>query len=270
DDIVNSTQDAIVAVGRLQCTIAGHVGPVAPVPTVSVLTVPRVVLVDVAIGVLPDRLKRAWPGVLDTDISRPAGAGWDLVTQVVINDRMNAGHAWPCASRFHWVKGRHSAAQESTVFRLPPSIDNGRVALAHDVVVPAPHSRLDGFAHRGHMLEVVVVFGRLLWAGAPKRPYRRWRGVKDIDVKFFGDTPRAPCVGIGGKALVHNRGGREGQWPVDDIGMTGNPADIGHAPVDVLGMDVLNVLRRPGYVGEISAGAMLTALRSAGGAARVH
>src|SRR5262249_39256553 len=57
DDVINSTQDAIVAVGCLQSAVAGHVRPVAPVATVPILTIPRVVLVDVAIWVLPDRLK---------------------------------------------------------------------------------------------------------------------------------------------------------------------------------------------------------------------
>src|SRR6516162_1727291 len=88
DDIVNSTQDAIVAVSCLQGTVAGHVRPVTPVSTVPVLAVPCVVLVDVAIGVLPDCLKRARPGILNTDISSPTGARRDLVTHLIINDRM--------------------------------------------------------------------------------------------------------------------------------------------------------------------------------------
>src|SRR5947209_20292748 len=58
----------------------------------------------------------------------------------------------------------------------PPSVDDDRATLAHEIVVPAPHRRLDGFAHRGHMLEVVMVFRRLLGTGTPKRSYRRWRG----------------------------------------------------------------------------------------------
>src|SRR5262245_43233320 len=99
------------------------------------------------------------------------------------------------------------------------------------------------------MLEVVMVFGRLLGTGTPKRSYRRWRGVKDIDVEFFGDAPRTPGVGIGGKPLEHNRGGSERQGPVDDVGMTRDPADVGHAPIDILRMDILIVFRRPCDVG---------------------
>ena len=53
--------------------------------TVPILTIPRVVLVDVAIWVLPDRLKRARPRVLNTDISSPAGAWRNLVAHLVID-----------------------------------------------------------------------------------------------------------------------------------------------------------------------------------------
>src|SRR5262249_44157892 len=102
--------------------------------------------------------KRARPGVLNTDISSPAGAWRNLVAHLVIDDRMNARHARSCTSRLHRVQGWHRAAQEPPVFGLPPSVDDGRLTLAHDVVVPAPHRRLDGFAHRGHMLEVVWYF----------------------------------------------------------------------------------------------------------------
>jgi hypothetical protein len=37
DDIVDSTQDAIIAIGRLQSAVAGHVRPIAPVKASSVL-----------------------------------------------------------------------------------------------------------------------------------------------------------------------------------------------------------------------------------------
>src|SRR5208337_1040232 len=270
DDIVDATQDAIVAVGRLQSTVAGHVWPVAPVPAVPILAVPHVVLLDVAIGVFPDRLERARPRVLDTDVSGAAGARRDFVADLVIDNRMNAGHAWPRASRFHRIKGRHRAAQEPAIFSLPPSVDDGRPTLAHHVVIPPPHRRLDRFAHRGHVLEAVMVFRRLVGPGAPKCPYCCRRGVKDVDVEFFGDPPRTPRVGISRKPLVHNRGGGEGQRAVDNIGMTGDPADIGHAPVDVLGMDILNVFRRSSHVGEVSPGAVLATLGLASGAARIH
>src|SRR5580692_6956971 len=52
--------------------------------------------------------------------------------------------------------------------------------------------------------------------------------------------------------------------------MAGDPADVGHAPVDVIGMDVLVILGGGGYVGQVAAGAVLAAFGLAGGAAGIH
>src|ERR1700758_957243 len=52
--------------------------------------------------------------------------------------------------------------------------------------------------------------------------------------------------------------------------MTGNPADVSHAPVNVFGMNVLIILGGTGDIGEVATGAMLAAFRFAGGAAGVH
>src|SRR6516165_3997869 len=111
---------------------------------------------------------------------------------------MNLGHARPPASRLLGMKSTHPSAQNSAVLSLPPCVGDDRHTLADDHVVPLPHCRFDGLAHGGHMLEVVMVLLRLVRPGAPKRPYCGRRGMKDIDVKFFGDAPRTPSVGIGG------------------------------------------------------------------------
>src|SRR5215831_1277531 len=52
--------------------------------------------------------------------------------------------------------------------------------------------------------------------------------------------------------------------------MARDPPYIGHAPVDVFGMNVLNVLRSACDVSQIPAGSMLASLGPAGGAAGVH
>src|SRR5271166_3642681 len=270
DDVVDPAQDAIVAVSRLQGTVIGEIGPVPPVLAVRVLAIPPVVCLDEAIRVLPDRLEYSGPRVLDADVPRAPRAWRNLVALLVVDDWMDAGHARTRAARFHRVKRRHRAAEEPTVFGLPPGVDNGGLTLADNVVIPPPDCRLDRLAHRRHMLEAIVVFCRLIGSGTSQGPDCRGRGVEDVDVEFLGDAPRTASIGMGGNPFVDHRGGGEGQRPVDNVRMTRDPADIGHAPVDVLGMNVLNVFRRPGDVSEIPAGAVLTALRLPGGAARVH
>ena len=66
-------------------------------------------------------------------------------------------------------------------------------------------------------------------------------------------------VGIGRNTFVDDAGGGQGQRSIDNKRVTGNPADVGHAPVHIFGMDVLNVFGAARHIGEIAAGAVLTA-----------
>jgi len=63
-----------------------------------------------------------------------------------------------------WLNGRHGAAKETAIFRLPPGITDGRFTLADRVIIPLPHFRLDRLSDRGHVFEVIVVFLRLVRA----------------------------------------------------------------------------------------------------------
>src|SRR6516164_9124087 len=131
------------------------------------------------------------------DVSRAAGAWRNLITLFVVDDWVDAGHPWPGAPRFHGVKGRHCAAEESAVLGLPPSVDDNRFALAHHIVVPPPHRGLDWFADCRHMLEVVMILCRLIRASAPQGANCCRRCVKDIDIEFLGDSPWTPGIGVG-------------------------------------------------------------------------
>src|SRR6266403_3371256 len=67
--------------------------------------------------------------------------------------------------------------------------------------------------------------------------------MEDVDVEPLGDPPCAPGVRIDGNPLVDHAGSGYGQRAIHDIRMASNPADIRHAPVNILGMDILDVLR---------------------------
>jgi hypothetical protein len=58
------------------------------------LSTRRAVLSDEAIGVPPDGLKSARPGVLDANVSSATGARRNLVANLVVDDRMDARHAY--------------------------------------------------------------------------------------------------------------------------------------------------------------------------------
>src|SRR5882757_8849178 len=94
--------------------------------------------------------------------------------------------------------------------------------------------------------------------------------MKDVDVEPFRDAPGTPCVGKLRHAFIENAGGAKRERAINDVGMAGNPADVGHTPVDIFGMNVLVILGSSGDVGEVTTGAVLATLGFAGGAAGVH
>src|SRR5690606_34963361 len=85
------------------------------------------------------------------------------------------------------------------------------------------------------------------------------------------DLPEpAPVRRVGG-AFVHDLGGAVGHGAVDDVGVAGDPADVGGAPVDVgLGLEVEDRVVGVGGLREVAAGGVEDALGPAGGAGGVE
>src|SRR5690606_1666226 len=81
----------------------------------------------------------------------------------------------------------------------------------------------------------------------------------------------AGLVGSVRGALVDDLGGAVGHRAVDHIGVPGDPADVGRAPVDVRGgLEVEDVAVGVGGLGEVAAGGVDDALGPAGGAGGVE
>src|SRR6516164_9785506 len=268
DHIIDPAEYPEVAVGGLERPVVGEVRPVVPVFAIGVLVVLAVVGVQEPIGIAPDRLEDARPGVADADVARLASR--NLVGVLVVDDRVDAQHARPAAARLHRLQAGQRAAEKPAVFGLPPGVGDSCLALADLGVIPPPYLGLDRLAHCRHALEVVVVLLRLFRRDLAQHPDRRGRDVEDVHAEVFGDPPRPPAVGVVGHPLVDHRGGAQRQRAVDDVGVAGDPADVGQAPVHVVWVDVLVILGRAGDVGQVPAGAVLAALWAAGGAAGVH
>src|SRR5207244_3850913 len=183
---------------------------------------------------------------------------------------MNTRHGGPRAARLHGLQGWHSAAEKATRLRLPPSVHNHRLLLAYDLVVPEPHLRFDGLTHRGHVLEAVVIFRWLIWPGFAQHADRRRGRVEDIDVETLGDAPGTTSIRVGGYAFVHDTCRSERERTVHDIRVPRDPADICHAPIDILRMNVLDEFGSASDIGQISPDAVLAAFGAARGATGVH
>src|SRR5213082_2456605 len=92
DDVVDAAEDAEVAVFALHGPVAGEVRPVLPVLRLRILVVLRVVSLDEAIGILPDRLHDSRPRIADADVTRLRSRR-DFLSFLVVDDRMDAGNA---------------------------------------------------------------------------------------------------------------------------------------------------------------------------------
>src|SRR5215831_12290888 len=116
---------------------------------------------------------------------------------LIVDHRMDAWHSRTSTARLHGLQRRHGAAEKTTSFSLPPGIHNDGLALAHHLVIPEPHLWFDRLAHRGHMLEVIIVLRRLIRSCLPQHADSRWGRVENIDVKTLGNSPGAPGVWVG-------------------------------------------------------------------------
>src|SRR5262245_7157617 len=125
---------------------------------------------------------------------------------LVVDDRVNARHSWASTARLHGLQRRHGTAQEPTSLSLPPGVHDDGLTLANDLVIPQPHFRLDRFAYRGHVLEVVVVLRRLIRSGFAQHADGCWGRMEDIDVKTLGDSPGPSGVWVVRNPFVHHRG----------------------------------------------------------------
>ena len=93
---------------------------------------------------------------------------------------------------------------------------------------------VDGFADRTEQSQ-----GRHVEAGwdvvAPlhEGTNRRRRGVEERDAVLLDQLPPATLVWGVRRPLVHHLCGAVGHRSIHDVGVTGYPADVGGAPVDV-------------------------------------
>ncbi len=138
------------------------------------------------------------------------------------------------------------------------------------MVVPSPHLRLYRLSHGGHVFEMIIVFFGLLRTRFSQHAYCRRRRVEYIHSQPLRYPPGPPGIRVGGHTFIGDTGGAKSQWAINDVGVACDPPYIGEAPVNVLRVDVLIILRRACNIGQISPCAMLAPLGLCRCAAGVH
>ncbi len=165
----------------------------------------------------------------------------------------------------------HGSDHDGAGFGLPPGIDDGTTLLADHLVIPFPGRGIDGLADGAEKAQArhIVRIGPLI-ALADEGAYGGGGGIEDVDAVFFDEAPEAVGLGEIGRAFVHHSGGAGGERAVQNIAVSGDPADIGGAPVGVFLVQVEDPLH--GHVGlqEISGGGVDDAFGLAGGAGGVE
>ena len=84
------------------------------------------------------------------------------------------------------------------------------------------------------------------------------------------DFPEASPVRLVRCALIHHLGDAVGERAVNDVGVTGDPADIRRAPVDVLVAHIEDVFAGGVGAGEVSAGGVEDPFWFSGGAGSIE
>src|ERR1039458_1002211 len=172
DHVIHASQYSEIAVHGQHVSGRRKRGPVAPLLAVAILAIFLVILSDESFAIAPNGLHDPGPRIANDDVARLPRSCRDFLVVLVINRRIDSRHAWARASRLHRIKRGFRAAQEAPVLRLPPGVDNDCLALADGLVVPAPDLGLDGFSHRGHVFEMVVVLGGFIVPGLTRSEER--------------------------------------------------------------------------------------------------
>ena len=149
---------------------------------------------------------------------------------------------------------------------LPPRVDDRGGIRSDDFAVPHPRFGVDGLADRTEQTDRrQIELLRDLATELHERADRGRRGVEDRDAVLLHDLP--PAAGVRGirRAFVEHLGRTVGEGAVRDVGVSGDPPDVGGAPEHVgLGVEVVHDLVREGRLGQVAAGGVQDALGLAG------
>ena len=216
-----------------------------------------------------DRAKHRWPGFLDHEIAPLIRA--DRLPLLVEDVDLDPREGKRGRTGLRWNRPRQRGNHDSSRFRLPPGIDDRTVGAPDDFAVPHPCFRIDRFSDRPQQSERgEVVFERPLVPPFDKSPDGRRRSIKNVDPVPLYDLPKTVGFRPVRGAFIHQGCCAVRQWPVDNIGMSGDPPDVRGAPESIGVLEIENPLRGEVNPREVTSRRMDDPLRFACRSARVQ
>src|SRR4051812_17021666 len=198
---------------------------------VDVLAVLRPVRLDVALVVAVERAQHPGPRPAQGQVALLAAG---VVALLVDDSGLYARQRRAGRPRLHVLQPGQRGDEDRARLGLPPGVDNWAALAADHVVVPEPGLRVDRLSDRAEEAQAgEVVLLRMLDAPLHARADRRRGRVEDRDLVALDQVPPDVLVRVVRRALVHHRRAAVGQRPIDDVGVPGDPADVGRAPEDV-------------------------------------
>ncbi len=222
----------------------------------------------VALIVPPDRPHHRRPGFLDDQ--EPACSRGDRVAPPIDDVSDDARDRPPHKSWAHGLAD-HRGQHVHPGLSLPPGIHDRAPALSDVVVEPFERFWVEGLADRPEdteRREIIAVWPLL--AHSHEHPDSSRGSIEDGDAILLDEIPPGARGRIIGSRLCDERGSAVQERAVDTVTVTGDPAGIGGAPVDVIISDIKDVLRRIVGADRIPTAGVHDALRRSGGAARVE
>ena len=229
--------------------IAVFIFPSAITAQVHIFEFP-VVRFLIPLRISPHIAEHSGPGFADDDI--PAFIGSSFRTVFAEDRCINPKEGECCGTGFERCCCRERGDEEAAGFGLPPGIHD-RAAPSTDVrVIPHPGFGIDRFPDGTKNYEAThVAFLRQFIALLRNRADG---GRSRVELRHFvllDDLPVAIPCGVARHAFEHHRCCSITQRTVDDVTVSGNPADVRSTPVDIILLQIKHPLVGDGRIEQI-------------------
>ena len=159
----------------------------------------------------------------------------DFLTFIIDDSHLDARQCNLRTSRLGCGNTRQRRDHDCTGLGLPPGVHDWSLVATDYLAVPHPRLWVDWLTNAAeHSNRAQVIVGGDTATDLHKASNRGRCGVENVDVVFLNDVPpSAPVRGVR-SPLIDNLRGTIGQWAVGNIGVTGDPAHVCGAPVNIL------------------------------------